>query len=424
MLMPRQTDLRNSNTGTPSRQALCFATNEDEYASIGSATHTVMFFGTPHFGADKRKWLSIAEAFTTLAEDKVDYATGKRRPAKLVEMITRNAHDLAEISEDFCHVAPRYKIKTFYEALPFRKTDKTIVDKMDAHMFLHNEVSMLVHADHLGMVQFEDDQHETFLQVCQYVSEAVKDEGEKAAPAPPQLPQGLWLAKEQMAKDIVKMLEALDQDREVHINPGAPRRAVHPTAATPAGGRKLAATGPLLLANVPARRKMPWEEDIEEKRADLPVVSAVRVTEFEDDVQEEIGSLRSEIGPQWATDACVSDSEVEDGSDDEEVGTERPTDAASRQPETRINPYQKKATIPTVNVAAVDELKTPAEASDRQAQILPYIANKKGSIPTTTTKAAAMEEQETSRQAAEGKSPPDSTGKVYKLVSRMWRRKT
>ncbi|KAK0708683.1 hypothetical protein B0H67DRAFT_456991, partial [Lasiosphaeris hirsuta] len=151
--------------------AMCFADNEDEYSSIASATNSIMFFGTPHFGANKNDWLSIANAFAPLAEAKTNETPG--RPSRLVEMITRSSRDLAEISEDFCQIAPNFVIRTFYETLPWKDTGKTVVAKMDAHMYIDNEVPVLVPADHLGMCQFDDDEDATFQLLCEVVSGAV-----------------------------------------------------------------------------------------------------------------------------------------------------------------------------------------------------------------------------------------------------------
>ncbi|KAI8623278.1 hypothetical protein F5Y19DRAFT_390190 [Xylariaceae sp. FL1651] len=429
------------------KQALSFANNEDEYYSIAKATHSVLFFGTPHFGADERKWLSIASAFSPLAKE-TDKATGNSKPSILVEMITRGARDLAEISEDFCQRSSHYKIKTFYEELPLKGAKKVIVDRMDTHMFIDNEISKGVHADHLGIVQFEDENDETFLHVCQYISEAVEEE--VSAPPPPHtppLPHPLLLVslEEWAAREMARAMGALDNGRAAHISPLPARR---PTIT--AGQHS--PTTPLLLLDSPTQKPMPWETGKREEKVAIPVSRRLDIWEpEEEDNEEEIvhapvsSPLRQPLlwnqkndekatapvliptrvrqrihwgvekqegtGFPWATDACVSDEEVEDDLSEGELGPSLVHDRPSQHKEADIHLDDRKISV-TVTAVAVDEpRRCDKEIPARHPQSRTSTDNK---IPTATTRAVGDPELEADKGA-----PAGEHGRISGFFSKM-----
>ncbi|KAK3317793.1 hypothetical protein B0T19DRAFT_488965 [Cercophora scortea] len=166
------------------KQALRFANDRPEYKAIAAATHSILLFGTPHFGTDKNRWLSIAN---NLALMKVRQHESNE-PSALVKAITRNSRDLAEISEDFCQIAPKYIIKSYYETRTWQKTNQQIVDKMSSLMFIDAEIAEAVDADHVAMCKFEDEDDATFLSVCAAIEAASLRE----APRPPPQLQPTW----------------------------------------------------------------------------------------------------------------------------------------------------------------------------------------------------------------------------------------
>ncbi|KAK3295429.1 uncharacterized protein B0H64DRAFT_395244 [Chaetomium fimeti] len=145
------------------KQAMCFANSEAEYASIESATKAIIFFGTPHGGADKESWKSIASGYSFLAGPS----------SSLVGAITRASDDLEEIKEDFVKISPRYPITSFYEKGHWGKTGKCIVNPTSATMMIGNECAMGVDGDHRVMCQFEDAQEAAFQVMCQRIEIAV-----------------------------------------------------------------------------------------------------------------------------------------------------------------------------------------------------------------------------------------------------------
>ncbi|KAH6850578.1 hypothetical protein B0I37DRAFT_353045 [Chaetomium sp. MPI-CAGE-AT-0009] len=117
---------------TPESHALLFANIEPQYQSIAAATHSMMFFGTPHFSTDKSSSFAIATAFKPIVKAKTGGPGTRGRASRLVKMITRSTHKLAMLNDDFSQLAPRYEIKTLYETLPWKNTTKPIVGRMDA----------------------------------------------------------------------------------------------------------------------------------------------------------------------------------------------------------------------------------------------------------------------------------------------------
>lgn len=145
------------------KQAMCFANSEPEYALIASATKGIIFFGTPHGGADKSSWKLVADGYSLLAGPL----------SSLVSAITRASDDLEEIKEDFVHLSPLYPITSFYETGYWGNTGKCIVSPTSARMMIGNEHAEAVDADHRAMCQFEDAEDAAFMVLCDQIAEAV-----------------------------------------------------------------------------------------------------------------------------------------------------------------------------------------------------------------------------------------------------------
>ncbi|EAQ86302.1 predicted protein [Chaetomium globosum CBS 148.51] len=127
-----------------------------------------IFFGTPHFGADRNQWLSIAKALGKVS------SKAKGEPSTLVEAMTQNSRGLVDISEDFVHVAPNYTIKTVYETQKMKSTGQLVVPMMSTRMFGLQQEEMPIEADHLSMCQFNDKDHPGFELVCSFIRKVIK----------------------------------------------------------------------------------------------------------------------------------------------------------------------------------------------------------------------------------------------------------
>ncbi|KAI1192246.1 Alpha/Beta hydrolase protein [Nemania serpens] len=136
------------------KQALVLA-EQSEHDFPGMTKHTkgIVFFGTPHRGADAAQWALLA---TKIAGAVVP----RLRPGHL-KLLTRNSEGLYKISEDFQHLAPRYAIVSFYEEFAYNRFwGKVIVDRDSAIMALQHEEYMMLSGTHTSMCRFsrDDDQ--------------------------------------------------------------------------------------------------------------------------------------------------------------------------------------------------------------------------------------------------------------------------
>ncbi|KAI0423013.1 hypothetical protein F5X98DRAFT_323549 [Xylaria grammica] len=156
------------------RQAMCFAKRESVYNSIASATQSIMFFGTPHGGGDKKGWLKLAKNYE-----------GFGPKCRMIDVLGKNTTDLLELDEDFCRLINDYTIVNFFEQQPLAGTTKLIVEKWAATNTAGLE-QVPVNADHLRMCQFQHAKNSTFLKICKVIRQAVLKarEQEAAAGAP------------------------------------------------------------------------------------------------------------------------------------------------------------------------------------------------------------------------------------------------
>ncbi|KAH6624183.1 hypothetical protein B0J18DRAFT_465424 [Chaetomium sp. MPI-SDFR-AT-0129] len=155
------------------KQALCFANNEERYRPIASSTKAVIFFGTPHNGADKSSWNLIAKGYDALLGPLTKKGSAV---SPMANAITRYADELEEMKEDFACLSPRYAITSFYETHTWGKTGQLIVPKMSARMMVSKEVAYGVEQDHQEMCRFENAKNDAFLMLRDRINEAVGED--------------------------------------------------------------------------------------------------------------------------------------------------------------------------------------------------------------------------------------------------------
>ncbi|KAI1127148.1 hypothetical protein F5Y10DRAFT_243265 [Nemania abortiva] len=149
------------------KQALRFAAKETRYNSIAVATKSIMFFGTPHNGGDKKGWLEIAKKYKALGSK-----------CKMIDILSKNTDDLIEIDEDFRQLTSKYTIVNFTEMRKMKGAKDVVVDKTSANFTCSlGFQSVPVDANHIGICKFIDNEDETFKEVCGVIKQAV---GEKA----------------------------------------------------------------------------------------------------------------------------------------------------------------------------------------------------------------------------------------------------
>ncbi|KAI0555984.1 Alpha/Beta hydrolase protein [Xylaria curta] len=130
--------------GLISKQALAFA--QDDYPGMASCTKGIVFFGTPHRGADAAHWAVMAE--------KIGHAVLRTSKSEFLKILVRNSEDLYEITEDFRPIAADYAIVSFYEEYAYNILGKVIVNKDSAIMGLPHEQKMMISGTHTSMCRF------------------------------------------------------------------------------------------------------------------------------------------------------------------------------------------------------------------------------------------------------------------------------
>ncbi|GAB1317133.1 hypothetical protein MFIFM68171_07343 [Madurella fahalii] len=110
---------------------------------ISNSTKGIVFFGTPHRGADAAKW---AKVVTDVVSTSLNLPQ-----AELVKVLQTNSDDLMSISEDFSPLASRYAIASFYESIVHPILGTVVVDKASALMALPHEETMMLGGDHSSM---------------------------------------------------------------------------------------------------------------------------------------------------------------------------------------------------------------------------------------------------------------------------------
>jgi len=131
------------------KQALQVANADDKSSGIrqiAGATKGLVFFGTPHRGADPAKLLGpIVKAVATVP----------RKPSsKFVAMLKTHSEGLLKVSQDFRPFAPQYALVSFYEQHVHPASKTLVVDKMSAVMGFPHEDKLMLGGTHSSMCKF------------------------------------------------------------------------------------------------------------------------------------------------------------------------------------------------------------------------------------------------------------------------------
>ena len=85
-------------------------------ATIKRSTKGVLFAGTPHRGADKARWASIAKYLAIFLQ--------KDRSGKLIDSLKRGDEVLERLQRTFCFILRDFALYTLYEELEYPKIGK------------------------------------------------------------------------------------------------------------------------------------------------------------------------------------------------------------------------------------------------------------------------------------------------------------
>ncbi|KAH6843219.1 hypothetical protein B0I37DRAFT_383999 [Chaetomium sp. MPI-CAGE-AT-0009] len=123
--------------------------SQAEARDISTSTKGIVFFGTPHRGADAAKWGAVVDGIVS--------ALLHRPKGELVKTLKTNSEGLLSISEDFSPLASRYAIASFYESNVHPLLGTVVVDKASALMALPHEETMMLGGDHSSMCKLGRD---------------------------------------------------------------------------------------------------------------------------------------------------------------------------------------------------------------------------------------------------------------------------
>jgi hypothetical protein len=87
----------------------------------------------------------------------------------MVDSLTRNSSDISNVCEDFQCLAARFPIASFYETGVWPGTRTTIVDKLNARMYLPYEEAVPVEKNHLDICRFRDIDEPGFRYTCDFI---------------------------------------------------------------------------------------------------------------------------------------------------------------------------------------------------------------------------------------------------------------
>lgn len=131
--------------GTLVKKALAYSStrtskNVDHLYSVFVSTFAIMFFGTPHNGADKANWL-VSPSIHALKDSQLLSAV-------------ENSETLQAITDQFAPLMKQFHIFFFWEELPSKDASEFVVEEHSAAPIIPNTERSGIHATHLEMIRF------------------------------------------------------------------------------------------------------------------------------------------------------------------------------------------------------------------------------------------------------------------------------
>ncbi|PVF91412.1 TPR-like protein [Serendipita vermifera] len=151
--------------------ALCNAANSDpDKQCINVSTYAILFFGTPHSGANG---IELAQWMGKLLS--VYMFTDHR----ILEALERDSIELQDIQTFYLYASKRVRSIYFYEKLPTEMITgvaEVIVPRSSANIQGdHNATVTSLYADHRKMVKFQDKDEENYRKIVYYLSKLVNE---------------------------------------------------------------------------------------------------------------------------------------------------------------------------------------------------------------------------------------------------------
>ncbi|PVF91848.1 hypothetical protein CPB86DRAFT_791743 [Serendipita vermifera] len=151
--------------------ALCNAANSDQDKQcIKVSTHAILFFGTPHSGAngvELAQWMGKLLSVYMFTDHRI------------LEALQRDSIELQDIQTFYLHASERIRSIFFYEQLPtemFTGAAEVIVPRSSAIIpGERNATVASLYADHRKMVKFQDKDENNYRKVVGYLSNLVAE---------------------------------------------------------------------------------------------------------------------------------------------------------------------------------------------------------------------------------------------------------
>jgi hypothetical protein len=126
------------------------SSNVEHLHSIFTSTFAILFFGTPHYGADKTNWLGPTNA------GPLKQSTESQRESRLLSVVEKDSETLQMITDQFAPLMKQFHIFFFWEQVPtnFRNQTEFVVEESSAAPIIDNTERSGIPATHTDMVKF------------------------------------------------------------------------------------------------------------------------------------------------------------------------------------------------------------------------------------------------------------------------------
>ncbi|KAL6715939.1 hypothetical protein ACLMJK_006901 [Lecanora helva] len=142
--------LAHSLGGIVCKQALIKANENPRFKILLESTVGIVFFGTPHRGADTE----LGKFVGNICKISGVGLIGGGARNDLLNVLKKNSVKLRDIAGSFRHISGRFQIVTVYELERHPILDRLIVDESSAQMDIDNEIPIPAYATHTGICRF------------------------------------------------------------------------------------------------------------------------------------------------------------------------------------------------------------------------------------------------------------------------------
>ncbi|KAI8633498.1 hypothetical protein F5Y19DRAFT_413884 [Xylariaceae sp. FL1651] len=149
------------------KRALVHAKSDTTYEDIWKSTYGIVFFGTPHNGADSAKIGNVVA--------KITRSILQRPGNTFIKALTRDSSVLNTITDDFRQLLEDFQIISFWETLPLGRFG-LVVDPRSAVLGLPGtrEKQVPLDADHRSMCKFESEEDCRYQLVASNITDMIE----------------------------------------------------------------------------------------------------------------------------------------------------------------------------------------------------------------------------------------------------------